>query len=213
MRRALAPLIAAAALAGCGSQPVAELPPPAGPAASPPLTATPAGRVVRRARGFRFPRRPARATSAGGRLVAAVAGRARRLELYDARRRRRVASAPAGVGPTTVVAADGRFYVADTRQGALLIFDRRPRFELQRRVYLPGGPYALAVDPARRRLWVTLTARNELVRLTADGVAKFRGRYPTVRQPDAVAVDARTGTVAVRGRGAVQVLRIGGHGR
>jgi hypothetical protein len=182
-------------LAGCGSAP---LPPPAGPAASPPLRQRPAGVILRghvRTPDARFP---------GG--LARVDRRARTLELYAGSRR--VARAPAGVGPTTVATAGGRFYVTDTVQGALLVFDRTPRLELQRRVYLPGGPYAVAVDRVRRRLWVTLTARNEVVVLAADGTAKLRGRYPTVRAPRAIRVDQATGAVRIGGaQGALQVLR------
>jgi hypothetical protein len=78
---------------------------------------------------------------------------------------------------------------------------------LTRRGALPGAPYGLTVDPVRHRLWVTLTARNELVSLPADGRPRPVLRLPTVRQPDTVAVDSLLGTVAVGG-GADGVLQL-----
>jgi DNA-binding beta-propeller fold protein YncE len=143
-----------------------------------------------------------------GRLVAVVSVRERLLELYDARTLRRVDEAPAGVGPTHAVAFGNRVYVADTQGGALLIYHLQPRLTLTRRVQLPGAPYGLAIDPVRRRLWVTLTGRNQLVGFTADRTAPEIARLPTVRQPDAVAVDSASGTVAVTGRsdGVLQLI-------
>jgi hypothetical protein len=83
-----------------------------------------------------------------------------------------------------------------------------PRLTLTRRVYLPGAPSGLALDPARRRLWVTLSARDELVGLTADRTAPEVARLPTIHRPDAVSVDSASGTVTVSGR-AGTVQRIG----
>jgi hypothetical protein len=82
------------------------------------------------------------------------------------------------VGPTHLVAAGDRIYVTDTRGGALLVFVTRPRLELVRRVYLPGGPSAIVHDPIRHRLWVTLAARHEVVGLAATGRP-----HPLVRRP------------------------------
>lgn len=143
-----------------------------------------------------------------GRAVAVVSVRERQLALYDARTLQRIDQAPAGVGPTHVVGFGNRLYVADTQGGAVLIYHLRPRLTLTRRVNLPGSPYGLAVDPRRRTLWVTLTARNELVGLRADRTAPEVARLPTVRQPDAVAVDSAAGTVAVTGRsdGVLQLI-------
>jgi hypothetical protein len=49
-------------------------------------------------------------------------------------------------------------------------------------------------------MWVTLPALNQLVELPADGRPHVLRRFPTVRQPDTVAVDGRTGRVFVTGR-------------
>lgn len=204
----------AVAVAGCGSATVGELPTAAGPARAPALVVSPAGRVVA------VDRAPAKlaadtATHAFAaslrdpdRLVR-VDGRARVLELYDRRTLKRTARVAAGVGPTHVVAAGDRLYVTDTQGGALLVFATRPKLALVRRVYLPGGPYGMALDPMRHRLWVTLTARNEVVSLPANGRPRPLVRLPTVRQPDSVAVDPTLGTLAVTGRGAGVLQLIG----
>ena len=69
------------------------------------------------------------------------------------------------------------------------------------RTALPGTPYGIAYDPVRDRLWVTLTARNEVVGV-ALGAAKpsVVATFPTVRQPNTVAVDPVTGRVFVASR-------------
>ena len=195
MRRAALALIAAAGIAGCGSAGATQLPPPARPARSPVPVAAPAGRVTAAARA---PVRPADPLHAGG---AVLDPRARVLHS-------RGQEASAGVGPTHVVGAGGRLFVADTQGGALLVFATRPKLELVRRVFLPGGPYGLAVDPVRHRLWVTLTARNQVVALAANGHPVPRQRLATVRQPDRVAVDSTTGTVVIGGadRRVVQLI-------
>ena len=95
----------------------------------------------------------------------------------------------------------------DTDGDGLLVFRTRPRLELDRRVALAGAPYGIAIDRVRRRLWVTLTARNRLVELTMNGRPRPLRELPAVRQPDAVAVDERTGRVFVTGRaGSLQVV-------
>jgi hypothetical protein len=146
--------------------------------------------------------------SAAGGLLAVVSVRERVLELYDAETLRRVARVPAGVGPTHVAAAGAWVYVVDTDGGALLVFATAPELELVRRYPLPGSPYGVAVDPVRRRLWVTLTGRNELVELPAHGRPHALRRFATVRQPDSVAIDSSTGRVFVTGRadGLLQAL-------
>jgi len=75
-----------------------------------------------------------------------------------------------------------------------------PQFRKIVRIGLAGTPYGVADDPVRDRLWVTLTARNEVVGLNlgADPPAVV-ARLPTVRQPNTVAVDAATGRLFVTG--------------
>ena len=102
--------------------------------------------------------------------------------------------------PTSPACDRGPCYVADTRGDALLVFSVGAGVEPTRRYGLPGGPYGLALDRARRRLYVTLPGRNELVALVAHGRPHVVARWPTVRQPDSVTVDEGTGDVFVTGR-------------
>jgi hypothetical protein len=146
VRRASAAVLAALALASCGSLREDELPPAE--------SGAPAQVSVR----------------TGSGLEAVLDTRARTLELRDGGRR--VARASAGVGPTGLAcqARGGWCWVLDTRGDALLVFDASGRdLELTRRLYLPGAPRDLAVDRARDRLRVTLTERDEIVELPAHG--------------------------------------------
>jgi hypothetical protein len=102
----------------------------------------------------------------------------------------------AGVGPTHAVCATW-CYVTDTRGDALLVFRHA---ELVRRLYLPGGPYGIALDARRRLLYVTLPARNELVQLPAHGRPHALRRWPIVRRAREVTVGA-SGEVTVIGDG------------
>jgi DNA-binding beta-propeller fold protein YncE len=206
MRRLLAAAAVAGALVGCGSRP--DLPPPAGPAASPPLVEPPAGRVVTAADV------PAHgnarvATVDGGRAIAVLSPRRRVLEVLDGRTRRRIDHAAAGVGPTHVVAGPGHLvYVVDTGGDGLLVYELRRRLHLTRRLPLLGGPYGIAADPGAGRLWVTMTATNRLVEL-ADGGRPHRLRgFPSIRQPNGVAVDPLRHRVYVTGvaDGVVQIV-------
>jgi DNA-binding beta-propeller fold protein YncE len=139
------------------------------------------------------------AAAESGDRVAVVGVRANQLRLYDARSLRGLREVGGGIGPTHVVSNGKRnLYVADTRGDAIIFIRTRPRFEVVSRQTLPGaGPYGLAYDAQRKELWVTSTGRNRVVR--------FRGReradsFPTVRQPNSVEVDERTGRVFVAGR-------------
>jgi DNA-binding beta-propeller fold protein YncE len=144
-------------------------------------------------------------------LVGIIGVKGLALEVYDEDTLDSVDIIDAGEGPTHVVAGpDDRFYVADTRGDALLVYDTDPELELAARVPLPGGaPYGLAAGPGRDVLWVTLTAENRLVRFALEGkVPREVASYPTVRQPNSVAVNPVTGRVFVAGRtgNALQLL-------
>ncbi len=145
----------------------------------------------------------------GDRVVAVVSVRERVVELYDTRTLERLGRAPAGAGPTHVVpGSEGRIYVVDTSGDGLLVFETRPELRLTRRVALLGAPYGLAVDPERGRLWVTLTATNEVVELAAGARPHVLRTLPSVRQPNTVAVNPGTGGAYVTGRadGVLQLL-------
>lgn len=91
----------------------------------------------------------------------------------------------------------GRMLVTDVRDGELLVFAGDPLL-LRQRFPLPGAPYGVAYDARRDLAWVTLTARNEVVGLdVARGEPMVVHRFPTVHQPDAVAVDPASGRVVV----------------
>jgi DNA-binding beta-propeller fold protein YncE len=117
----------------------------------------------------------------------------------------------AGEGSTNAVTDRfGRVLVADTRGGALLAFSLDPLL-LRQRFPVAGAPYGLAYDPERDLLWVTLTATNEVVGFdVAGGQPEEKYRFPTVEQPDNVAVDPISGRVIVAsaiGKG-IQVIAV-----
>jgi DNA-binding beta-propeller fold protein YncE len=141
----------------------------------------------------------------GGRLgLVDVAGDT--LTIYDTTTLAKLSSTPLGAGPTHQVADDrGDLIAADTRANALLFSTTAGSpadlaRATPRTLPLPGTPYGLAYDPARDRLWVTLTATNQLVGFdTRADPPREIARIPTVRQPNTVAVDEATGRLAVTG--------------
>src|SRR5204863_231420 len=120
-------------VAGCGSEPVRDLPPAAEPPSSPPVSVPPAGHVI----------------SIGHGAVGVVSVRKRKLEIYNARTFEREDTAPAGVGPTHIACLpNGPCLVTDTQGQSLLRFVLHPHLELVRSQHLPGGPYGIALDAA-----------------------------------------------------------------
>ena len=155
--------------AGCGSSD--ELPPAAGPDRSPPLEGPPAGgscaaRGRRAARG-RGPRR----SSIAGRKRAVLARRASGCSRSTTRPPvERLGRAPAGAGPTHVRRGRGRPRVRRRHGGRRAARVRDPRAA----AHPPSLPAARARPTAppptcdNGRLWVTLTARNQLVELATS---------------------------------------------
>jgi hypothetical protein len=149
------------------------------------------------------PRQPGGVAAArDGSVVVVVGVRGRRIEAY-APDGRPLGTAPVGAGPTHVRAApNGLFYVADTEGDAVIVF----------RVAADGPhqvgsvrtrcctPYGIAIDGRRGLVYVTLTATNQLesFRISGGGLVPDR-TWPTVRQPNDVAVDEITGRVFVAG--------------
>jgi hypothetical protein len=88
--------------------------------------------------------------------------------------------------------------VADTRGGAVLEIETKPRLRVARRISLPGtAPYALAYDRRRGVLYVGLTGPNEVVEISGGRVGR---RIAAVRQPNSVAVDEERGRLFVASR-------------
>jgi hypothetical protein len=144
------------------------------------------------------------AVADGGGAVGVLSVRERVLELFDSRSLRRVGRANAGTGPARVTADGGNYlYVTDTIAGAVLIYTIVPELTLVRRYRLDGGPYAIAYDGERRRLFATLTATGELAELTAGRRIRRLESYPSLREPTSV----ETGTaIRVGGAGAQDQL-------
>jgi sugar lactone lactonase YvrE len=141
------------------------------------------------------------ASSPDGSVVVVVGVRGRRIEAYDPEGKS-LGTAPCGVGPTHVRAGvAGIFYVVDTQGNGVLVFEAGAGGVRQvGKVTTGAAPYGLAVDGSRRRLYVTLTGTNELRSYRIDGVKLVAGRtWATVRQPNDVAVDPKTGRVVVAG--------------
>jgi DNA-binding beta-propeller fold protein YncE len=163
-------------------------------------------RVVGQVGGFQQPG----GLAAVGPDVAVVDVRTNSVTLIDATSLRVVGRAPAGEGPTHVVSGPGdRLYVVDTRGGAVLTYATRPRLRLLDRFALPGTPYGVAIDRRRERLWVTLTAKDEVAELATGGPSlRLLAVYATDRQPNTVAVDPREDRVFVAdsGPGTVQLI-------
>ena len=147
--------------------------------------------------------------AAAGNTVAVVAVAAREIAFIDASTLKRIATVPGGAGPSHVVAHGDRFYVADTGGDAILVYEGGDDPRLLDRTNVPGSPYGIAVDGRRDHLWVTQTALNRVVEMEVTDLApKIIASYPTVRQPNSVGVDERSGRVIVVGRdsGDVQIF-------
>lgn len=146
--------------------------------------------------------------------VGLVSVRAYTLELFSLKDRVRAqGSQNAGVGPTHAVSDDqGRLYITDTRGDAISVFESRPRLRFVGRLELPGSPYGIAIDRERGRVWVTLTARNEVVELNTADQPQVLRRFPTVRQPNTLAVTPGSNRlfIASRSDGTLQLLDPGG---
>lgn len=132
------------------------------------------------------------------------------LTVYDAERLAIVGSAPAGAGPTHLVAdRHGRMIAADTRGDAVRVFSPLPAPREVATVVQPGGPYGIAYDAARNRLWVASSGANEVVGYDMSEANPLEvQRFSTVQNPYTVGVDADTGRLFVAGvtAGVVQII-------
>jgi hypothetical protein len=113
----------------------------------------------------------------------------------------------AGEGATNLAADPlGRVLVADTRGGQLLVYGVDPLI-LRQAYPVRQAPYGLA--GSRELAWVSLTASNVVIGYDlSTGIPVERVRYPTVQQPNSLAIDEASDTLyVVSGSGAgIQVI-------
>jgi DNA-binding beta-propeller fold protein YncE len=132
------------------------------------------------------------------------------LTVYDAAALTIIGSTPAGKGPTHLVAdKHGRLIAADTRGDAVRVFEPLPTPREVGVVAQPGGPYGIAYDPTRDRLWVASSGINEVVGYDmTDATPREVQRLPTVQNPYSLGVDATTGRLFIAGvtGGLVQII-------
>ena len=132
------------------------------------------------------------------------------LTVYDAATLTIVGSTPAGEGPTHLVAdRHGRMIAADTRGNAVRVFEPLPRPREIASVPQVGGPYGIAYDPVRDRLWVASSGTNEVIGYDmADPTPREVTRLPTVQNAYTLGVDAKTGRLFIAGTtaGVVQIV-------
>ncbi|MEV6559648.1 hypothetical protein AB0M22_28280 [Nocardia sp. NPDC051756] len=104
----------------------------------------------------------------------------------------------AGDGATNMISDHfGRIIVTDSTGNELLVFSAGP-LVLRQRFPVNSSPYALAYDQRSDTVWVTCTQSNEVVGFDlSTGIPTEVGRYPTVRQPNSVAIDQRSGDMFV----------------
>jgi DNA-binding beta-propeller fold protein YncE len=148
--------------------------------------------------------------AAVGDSVGVIDVRRNDLTVYDAAALTVIGSVPAGAGPTHLVAdRHGRMIATDTRGDGVRVFTPRPTPREVGRVAQPGGPYGIAYDPVRDRLWVTFTGTNGVVGYDMTGATPREvQRLSTVQSPNTLGVDATTGRLFIAGvsGGVVQIL-------
>ena len=149
-------------------------------------------------------------TAASGNAVGVLDVRKNDLTVYDADRLTVLGSAPAGAGPTHLVAdRHGRMIAADTRGDAVRVFTVLPAPREVASITQRGGPYGLAYDGARDRLWVASSGANEIIGYDMSGPTPvLLQKFPTVQNPFTVGVDAKSGRLYVAGvsAGVLQVI-------
>ncbi len=136
-------------------------------------------------------------------LAAVVDVRGRLLDVYAVDPLRLVGRVAVGAGPTHAVGlGDGTVAVADTTGDAMLIVRVGAHPAVLASFPVPDGPYGLAVDLTRHRLWVASSGDDTLRMFTlgaAGSTPKLGPTYLTVQQPNSLAVVPSTGDVIVAG--------------
>jgi DNA-binding beta-propeller fold protein YncE len=150
------------------------------------------------------------AIAAPGAAVAVLDRTQTTLSQIDFRRERPGLALRAGQGATEMITDHyGRMLVTDTASGALLVFSADPL--LMRQMFpVSSSPYALAYDQRSETVWVTLTGSNQVAGYDlSKGIPEEVGRFATVRQPNSVTVDSRTGDLFVASATGDGLQRIG----
>jgi DNA-binding beta-propeller fold protein YncE len=154
--------------------------------------------------------------AAAGSAVGVLDARTNTLTVYDADKLSIVGSTPAGAGPTHLVAdRRGHLIATDTRGDMVRVFDVLPVPRELSNVPQPGGPYGIAYDLLRDRLWVASSGTNEVVGYRMVGPTPQEvQRIPTVQNAYSLGVDPATGRLFVAGlsAGVVQVIDPGADG-
>lgn len=91
----------------------------------------------------------------------------------------------------------GRILVTDAVGKELLVYSSEDLL-LRQRFPVDAQPWAVTYDDKSDVVWVSLPAVNEVVGYTLDtGIPVEVNRFPTVRQPDSIAIDSDTGDLYV----------------
>lgn len=116
----------------------------------------------------------------------------------------------AGLGATHLISDHfGRLLATDTSGGALLVYTADPLL-LRQRFPVGPAPYALAYDERSETVWLTLSGSNEVVGFDlSTGIPEEVGRFATVRQPNSLTIDSRTGDMFVGSATGDGLQRIG----
>jgi len=132
------------------------------------------------------------------------------LTVYDTASLSVVGSTPAGAGPTHLIAdRHGRMIAIDTRGDTIRVFLPRPSPQEVGSIAQTGGPYGIAYDTTRDRLWVASSGTNEVMGYDmARSPPREVRRLPTVQNPYTLAVDTATGRLFIAGvtAGLVQIV-------
>jgi DNA-binding beta-propeller fold protein YncE len=155
------------------------------------------------------PEQPGGIAAVGDRYVAVVTVAERVLQVYDAATGEALGRTSAGVGPTHIETMGEYGYVADTEGDMVRKYLIGPEPREIAAFPAEGAPYGIAIDAKRRLLWVTLTASNQLAGYSIAGdQPEQKFTFPTIRQPNTVAVDPSNGDVFVGSRSDAQIQRI-----
>ncbi|MFC3850875.1 hypothetical protein ACFORJ_11975 [Corynebacterium hansenii] len=122
--------------------------------------------------------------------------------ILDESRRGSGLRAGIGVGPAAV-GEDGTIAAVDVKGGQLLIYTAGDVVRLHNSTPVPKGPWAVAVDSARKLVWVTSTVDGVLTAYDiSSGTALKAAQLPLIADAQALAITRDGGLVAYSATGA-----------